>query len=357
MVEVLPADELVPAGLTDDLEPVVGALQHGGVERASAEVVDADVGADRDVFGGVVDRCGDRLLDEGDLAEPGPFPGGEQCLPAHTGPTHRVGQDAVRRGGPSGAQPALGDDHPQDCSGGVDRVERIAADEDRGTGAERSLRGPFEPIGMDAGEVVGRGADDQLALGGAEHGGGDPAVAFQFERRDRQWSSRIGRRGQRADSSGRPGRAEIDADGPAHDPCLPALTGGRRGTLPRHGLDAASRQLVDQRVGAARAANDFPAIDAALADLVESAAAAQPGALDDTAPADRPPPAGDGRGAQAVDRRGRRRRRAAEHPARRRPGDRHVRGSVAVHHLALPGRRAGGTAGTAPQQAGDQARG
>ena len=65
LVEVDAAEALDALGRADQLEAVAGLAQHGGVERAAAEVVDRDDVAGADPLGrGVVDRRGLGLGDE-----------------------------------------------------------------------------------------------------------------------------------------------------------------------------------------------------------------------------------------------------------------------------------------------------
>jgi hypothetical protein len=150
------------------------------------------VRAQLDVFAGVVDGGGHRFFHQLHFVEAGALGRIDQCGTAHAGPAHGVGDDAahwVR----ALAQPTLGHDHAHHRCGRIARVDGLATEQQRRRCTERAFRRALQAIGVHARQVVGGGADDELALGGAQHHGGNPAVAFDLQRRHGGRHDRRGR--------------------------------------------------------------------------------------------------------------------------------------------------------------------
>ena len=218
VVEALAADRVVATGHADDLEPVTRALQHGGVEGASAEVVDGHVtagghiggrggaGARGDRRAEVVHRRGHGLVDEGHLAEAGATCGIDQRCPSGVGPSHRMGEHCGGGLAAVGPQRSLGDERCEHGGGSRSCVDGGAAEQQGCGEAECCLGRAFDPIGMRPGQLLGGGADDELPVGRQHHGRRKPSVAVDLERRHpppARPAAGLGRRD--ADGIGRPG--------------------------------------------------------------------------------------------------------------------------------------------------------
>ena len=142
VVEVDATQPLQPDRLAERLEARGRATEHGGVERATAEVVHGDDLADgHPRTGCVVDGRGDRLGDQRDVAETARIGGLAQQVDLELTPVRRVRQ---RHGGRRTAV-AFADgseDISQQRGHEVDGRQRRPAEEDRRRVAEAALELP-----------------------------------------------------------------------------------------------------------------------------------------------------------------------------------------------------------------------
>ncbi|WSG37646.1 hypothetical protein OHA72_40505 [Dactylosporangium sp. NBC_01737] len=165
MVEVEAAD-VGEAVLGEDLEPGLGAPDHGRVERAAAEIVDGEAAPHRDggaEHGGEVGRGTDRLRDQSGRAEPGDAGRLDQQGPAPLTPPRRVGEPHLVGCGaelPAG----LGVDQRQHVREQSRHRHRMVTDEHLAV-VDATFRVGFEPGRVQPRVALGVPPDQDFAVG------------------------------------------------------------------------------------------------------------------------------------------------------------------------------------------------
>ena len=221
LVEVLTA-ELLVATLAREHEPVVGPLEHGGVERPAAEVVHRDVATGRDPSRGVVPRRGDGFLEQLDVVQAGACCRVPQRVGARRRPGRRVRQHDSIGGLLPGLAERLLHDRPSTAANTLGHLDLVPAEDDGFDDAEPAFRRPFDRLRPHRDQVLGLAPDDDLAVGIEDDHRGDPGHAVDEQRLGRAAVERDRSRGVR--------RAVVDRQGPAHSASADAA-GCRR--LPR----------------------------------------------------------------------------------------------------------------------------
>jgi len=161
-VDVQPAGVGQPAG-GEHLEPVRGAPDHRGVERAGPQIVDGRVPADRDLAAGGVHEVagrGHRFGGQLDPAERGGG-GGHEGLPAGLAPVGRAGQHGPagwRAGHPRGLL-----SHPPQHRADQVLDRELGLPEQHRAVVDPALRVRLEPLRLGAGGVAGVPAGQQPA--------------------------------------------------------------------------------------------------------------------------------------------------------------------------------------------------
>ncbi|MEZ5074457.1 MAG: hypothetical protein R2691_06440 [Solirubrobacterales bacterium] len=214
VVEVLAAELLVAAGPADDRERVPAPLQDRGVEGAATEVVDGDVLALAETLAREVDGRGDRLRDEGRLAEAGHRRCLAQLREPRPLPARRMGEADLGRRLAAAQRYRLVVDLAEDRGDDLDRPELLVAELDELL-AEPALRGPLE---------APRGQRRQLLGLDAEHEPSGSRCSGALTPEGERWHPRpalkLDRLDPVADPPRRRGRCRTDVDGEdpaAHD--------------------------------------------------------------------------------------------------------------------------------------------
>jgi hypothetical protein len=173
VVEVEPADRVVPARLADQLEAGTGLADHARVEGTAAQVVDADQGTGLDPgLHRVPGRRGDRFDQQPDIVEVGRGRGlDEQVAPVLT-PLGRVGQHQVRRPLPLPLGHRVQDPAQQVPGQLVGRHAVLITEPDRHFVAHPTLEVAGLPVRLDHGPAAGRLPDEQYPVIPQEQHGG-----------------------------------------------------------------------------------------------------------------------------------------------------------------------------------------